>query len=157
MKLALISSRSLDSVRLRLDRDQISNVEARILMIQSSADIDRSTIRSDLTEIKESSGELQRSVEQSKQIQKDSTAALGKSSEDISCQLNMLERCQNHYFPTLISFTKSLNGIVTSSNRRALDIAICQRRWFPRLFSAIQTTLVRLDDLAALGAQLLSV
>lgn len=130
-------------------------------MIQSSAEIADSKLHRELSEVQKSSEELRRSVEQSKQIQKNSTAALEKSldrkAENVSSQLNMLERCQNHYFPTLISFVKAMNGIVTSSNQRLLDIESCQKRWFPRLFFAIQTTLVRIDDLAALGAQLLAV
>lgn len=141
-------------------RESILSAEANTARIQSFiVDADSST-HTQLAEVKKSSDATQRSVERNTQVQKDSNEALERridqTTEKVSSQLNLLERCQNHYFPNLISLVKSINGIVTTGNKRIQDIRDCQRRYFPRLLFAIQVTLVRIDDLATLGTQLLA-
>lgn len=117
-----------------------------------------------LSQIKESSDSVRErvegSIERLSKIQNGSTKTLEKridqKAEKVSSQLSTLERCQNHYFPSLISFVKSISGIVATSNNRIKDVQDCQRTYFPRIFFAIQLTLVKLEDLATLGVQLLA-
>lgn len=116
-----------------------------------------SKTQSKLVEVKESSEATQRSIEKSLQIQKHSNEVLERkvdqTGEKVSSQLNMLERCQNHYFPTLISFVKSLNNTVKISSDWTKDVQGCLQKYFPPLLYAMRITLVKIDDLATLGAQ----
>ena len=128
-------------------------------MIESFVVAANAKTRTQLAEIKEKADVTRGGMEHNSQVQKESTEALkrriDRTADKVSSQLNMLENCQNHYFPTLISFVKSISGIVKTSNNRIQEVQGCQRRYFPRFLFAIQVTLVKIDDLAALGAQLL--
>ena len=128
-------------------------------MIESFFVAANAKTRTQLAEIKETADVTRGGMEHNSQVQKESTEAwkrrIDRNADKVSSQLNMLEKCQNHYFPTLISFVKSISGIVKTSNNRIQEVQDCQRRYFPRFLFAIQVTLVKIDDLAALGAQLL--
>ncbi len=159
MIFASIASHFLRSVRLHFRRESLLSTEAKTEMIRSFAVTADANTQTQLAKVQETSNAIQRSLERNSQDQTDCTEALERTiernTEKVTSQLNMLERCQNHYFPTLISFVKSISSIATTSNNRIKDVRNCQRRYFPRLLSAVQVSIVRLDDLAALGAQLL--
>ena len=119
--------------------------EAKTAKIHSFVVAADSNTQVQLAKVQNTSNAIQTSLERNSQAQADSTEALERTiegnTEKVRSQLIMLERCQNHYFPTLISFVKSINRIVTTSNNRIHDVQDCQRVYFPRILSAIQVTL----------------
>ena len=100
-------------------------------------------------------------VNEGNKTQKTSSEALEKkmdaATEKVTSRLSLLERCQKHYFPTLISYARSIRRISQSNSNRLQEVQNCQRTYFPRLLFAIQATLVKFDDLLDLGAQLVKV
>ena len=156
VRTASYTTRSTSS---RLQRESLVSAEANAAMIHSFVVAADANTQVQLAKVQNTSNAIQKKLERNSQAQADSTEALERTIEGnakkVTSQLNMLERCQNHYFPTLISFVKSINRIVTTSNNRIQEVQDCQRVYFPRIFSAIQVTLVKIDDLAVLGTQLL--
>ena len=100
-------------------------------------------------------------VDEGNKTQKASSEALEKkmdaATEKVTSRLSLLERCQTHYFPTLISYARSIKKISQSNSNRLQEVQNCQRTYFPRILFAIQATLVKFDDLLDLGAQLVKV
>ena len=97
-------------------------------------------------------------VDEGNEIRKATSEALEKkidaATEKVTSRLSLLERCQTHYFPTLISYARSIKNISQTNSNRLQEVQDCQRTYFPRLLFAIQATLVKFDDLLDLGAQL---
>ena len=133
----------LDQVEGKLSSLQVTNVEAREQWCRVKGSVEAT----------------KQVVDEGTKTQKASSEALEKkmdaTTEKVTSCLGLLERCQTQYFPTLISYARSIKNISQSNSNRLQEVQDCQRTYFPRLLFAIQATLVKFDDLLDLGAQLL--
>lgn len=111
--------------------------------------------------VKDSVEATKQVVDEGTKTQRVSSEALEKkmdaATEKVTSRLSLLERCQTQYFPTLISYARSIKQISQNNSNRLQEVQDCQRTYFPRLLFAIQATLVKFDDLLDLGAQLVRV
>ena len=72
---------------------------------------------------------------------------IDRLSQMTTSQLDLISRCQNQYFPILLQYVKSISQVPKS-------IAHIQRKYFPRVFSALRLTNIKIDELRMIGAQL---
>ena len=134
--------------------DKLERVEGKLSSLQAT----NVEAREQWCSAKESVEATKQAVDEGTMTQKASSEALEKkidlATEKVTSRLGLLERCQTQYFPTLISYARSIKRISQSSANRLQEVQDCQRTYFPRILFAIQATLVKFDDLLDLGAQL---
>ena len=134
--------------------DKLDQVEGKLSSIQIT-DVEACE---QWCSIKDSVEATKQVVDEGTKTQKVSSEALEKkmdaATEKVTSRLSLLERCQRQYFPTLISYARSIKQVSQNNSNQLQEVRDCQRTYFPRLLFAIQATLVKFDDLLDLGAQL---
>ena len=135
-------------------KDKLEQVEGKLSSLQVTND----KAREQWCNVEGGVEATKQIVDEGTRTQKASSEALEKKidlvTEKVTSRLSLLERCQTHYFPTLISYARSIKSVSQSNANRLQEVQDCQRTYFPRIIFAIQATLVKFDDLLDLGAQL---